>query len=101
MGYSTSRYYYSNNSYISRAGLGAVALSVGHMEIAASRWKSLSLANIFAVVATRANSFEFAAWGFAGSTLCQLQLHHPCIFIQQYIHTISSILPFQRRKKEQ
>ena len=61
----------------SRAGFVAVALSAGHVEIAASRWKSLCSANIFAVGASHTVTFELATWGFAHTTLCHLNLHHP------------------------
>ncbi|MGL6900103.1 hypothetical protein NBB33_23750, partial [Salmonella sp. NW1189] len=54
------------------------------MEIAASRWKSLSSANIFAVGATHAVPFELAAWGFAHSTLCHLNRHHPNGYDEQH-----------------
>ncbi|MGL7502569.1 hypothetical protein NA209_23510, partial [Salmonella sp. NW858] len=77
-------YYCSSRRCISRARFVAVALSAGDVEIAASRWKSLSSANIFAVGATHAVPFELAAWGFAHSTLCHLNRHHPNGYDEQH-----------------
>jgi hypothetical protein len=54
------------------------------MEITAPAWKSLSSAHVFAVGATHAVPFELAAWGFARSSLCHFNLHHPNADNEQY-----------------